>query len=70
METLKDTPHPTDKSRSLLKDTEIRLENYFKRKEKATDLPMWNSREVAGIRRALKDEYFPKPKAPTPEDTK
>lgn len=70
-ETIKDTPHPTDKSRTLLKDAEMRLESYLKRKEKATGEPMWNAKEVAGIRKGLRDEYFPPKKVEEPvADTK
>lgn len=59
---VKDTPHPTDSNRSLVKDAQIRLENYFSRKGKQTGIEgLWNSREVAGIKKALREEYFPKP---------
>jgi hypothetical protein len=64
-----DKQHPTDKSRSLIKDAQSRLEGYFTKKERQTGHEIWNSAEVAGIRKTLRDEYFPKPvkKAPTEE---
>jgi hypothetical protein len=46
----------------LIKDAQNRLENYLKRKEKQTGQHFFNTKEVAGIRRNLLDEYFPKPK--------
>lgn len=70
----KDTPHPTDKSRSLVKDAQHRLENYLKRKEQQTGRDIWSTKEVAGIKKNLREEYFPKKsKAPVteaPADTK
>lgn len=73
-----DKTHPTDKNRSYLKDAEQAVENYLKRKEKASGIAMWNTRELNLIRQKLKDEYFPKPKevvaaatpAPAGEDAK
>lgn len=35
-ESVKDTPHPTEKGRSLVKDSQQRLQNYLNRKEKIT----------------------------------
>ena len=71
---VKDTPHPTDANRSLVKDAQTRLENYFNRKAKQTGIEgIWNSREVAGIKKSLREEYFPRPKAAPKEgsdDTK
>ena len=58
---IKDTPHPTDKNRSLIKDSQFRIENYLKRKEARTGFPIWNTKEIAGIRKQLREEYFPKP---------
>ena len=56
-----DVPHPTEKGRTLIKDTQYKLENYMKKKEKQTGLPLWNTKEVAGIKKSLRDEYGIKP---------
>lgn len=61
-QTVKDKQHPTDKSRSYIKDIETRMENYAKRKQKLTGLNIVNSKEAGYIRSKLKEEYFPKPK--------
>jgi hypothetical protein len=44
----------------------------LKRKEKQTGQPFFNTKEVAGIRRNLYDEYFPKakPAKAAADDTK
>jgi len=65
---VKDTPHPSDKSRTLIKDSQSRIENYLKRKEKQTGVEMWNTREVGGIRKSIREEYFPTPKKPVVSD--
>ena len=49
----------------------MRLEKYFARKERQTGINMWNTNEVAGIKSALREEYFPRPKRVEPApDTK
>jgi exonuclease VII small subunit len=56
-EVLEDAPHPTDPSRSYIKDANKRLEAYFKRREKiAADneqLPLWNVNDVTFIENSL-----------------
>ena len=67
-------PHPTDPSRSLVKDANRRLENYFKRKESQVLDPehpvQWSTKDVAYINKSLREEYYPKPKEPVAADTK
>jgi hypothetical protein len=60
---VKDTPHPTEKGRSINKDTQQRMDNYLKNKERKTGVEgLFNTREVAGIGKSIREEYFPKPK--------
>lgn len=63
-----DKQHPTDKNRSVIKDAQSRLETYFARKERQTGQEIWHTGEVAGIRKQIRDEYFPRPKKPTSEE--
>ena len=61
-----DIQHPTDPSRTLIKDANKRIEGYLKRKEKQSvekeiDVTLWNLSDVAGMKKALRDEYVPKP---------
>ena len=46
------------------------MEKYLARKEKQTGISQWNTAEVAGIKKSIRDEYFPKPKRVVPVDTK
>lgn len=66
-----DIQHPTDKNRTLLKDSKERIENYLRRKEKQTGHKLWDTSEVSLIRMQLRDEYFPKPvkREPKADDT-
>lgn len=60
---IKDVPHPTEKGRTIVKDTQQRIENYTKNKERKTGIEgLFNTREVAGITKSIREEYFPKPK--------
>ena len=60
---VKDVNHPTEKGRSIVKDTQQRMDNYLKNKERKTAVEgLFNTREVAGINKSIRDEYFPKPK--------
>ncbi len=61
-EQFKDVQHPTDKSRSLMKDIESRMENYESRKRKTTGFDVIDTRDIGHIRTQLREEYFPKPK--------
>ena len=71
---LVDKEHPTDKNRSYIKDQRQRVEAYMRNKEKRTGIEgLFNTREVAGIGKAIRDEYFPRPKKvekEVPEDAK
>lgn len=46
----------------MLKDTEQRLKAYFNRREKYGKGESWNTRDVALIKKSLREEYFPRPK--------
>jgi hypothetical protein len=60
---LNDKQHPSDKNRSYMKDQHNRIEAYMKNKEKKTGIEgLFNTREVGGIFKSVRDEYFPKPK--------
>lgn len=65
-----DVAHPTDASRTLVKDAQRRIETYFKRREKTADendhLPLWSTYDIAGIKKSIREEYFPKPKEEVP----
>ncbi len=71
---LVDKEHSTDKNRSYIKDQRQRVEAYMRNKEKRTGIEgLFNTREVAGIGKAIRDEYFPRPKKvekEVPEDVK
>lgn len=74
-EGLKDTPHPTEKGRSYLKDTQNRIDRYMQAKERKTGVKgIYNTGELAGATQPIEDEYFPKPKEVVtetdPEDAK
>jgi hypothetical protein len=60
---LQDKQHPTDKNRSFMKDQHQKVEAYMKNKEKRTGIEgLFNTREVGGIVKSVRDEYYPKPK--------
>ena len=68
-EIMQDQPHPTDKNRSLLKDAQQRLDSYVAKKERQTNIPgLYNTGEIAGIAKRLREEYYPKPVVKKPED--
>ena len=60
---LQDKQHPADKNRSYIKDQHQKVEPYMKNKEKRTGIEgLFNTREVGGIIKSVRDEYYPKPK--------
>lgn len=65
-----DTPHPSDPNRSLLKDLQTRFDAYTKQREKRTGMPLYNTKDLAIIKRTLMEEYFPKPSKAPKQDTK
>lgn len=60
---LQDKQNPADKNRSYFKDQQQKVEAYMKNKEKRTGIEgLFNTREVGGIIKSIREEYYPKPK--------
>ena len=58
VDTMKDTPHPTEKGRTLLGDLERKIDGYMNRLNREGS-QFYNTHEGGKIRASIRDEYFP-----------
>jgi hypothetical protein len=67
VETSKDTPHPTEKGRTLIADLEKKIDGYTNKLDRNGN-DFYNTNEIGKMRAELRKEYFPnffKPKRPS-----